>query len=313
MTKSITSCELAKICGVSQGTVDRALNNRPGISKDTKKKILEAAEKYGYFPNIHASKLAGGKSTLIGVVVFDLKNEYFSELVCSIDNCCRKLGCTSITMFSNKDKDEELACIQKLISIGVDGLIICPINKAEALEPIKALNIPVVTVGNRAEGIPYCGISDFEAMEQLTIRACQKGHSLIYYSPALSSSPDDNFSAQQLRCDGFCKAATDTGSAYQICTNLDDIESALGQVGESANPCIICSSDYYALKIFAIYPHLPTYSFDSTRILSLISKQTVAAGVDADKVAENALHTILEEKNDDVVIQFEITEVNGSF
>ena len=63
MTKGITACELAKICGVSQGTVDRALNNRAGISNATKKKILDAAARYGYLPNIHASKLAGGKST----------------------------------------------------------------------------------------------------------------------------------------------------------------------------------------------------------------------------------------------------------
>ena len=48
----ITCAQLAQICGVSQGTVDRAINNRPGINPETKKRILEAAKTYGYSPNV---------------------------------------------------------------------------------------------------------------------------------------------------------------------------------------------------------------------------------------------------------------------
>ena len=74
----ISTARIAEICGVSQGTVDRALNDRKGINPKTKEKILSVAKEYGYRPNIHASCIAGGRSMLIGVVVFDLKNQYFS-------------------------------------------------------------------------------------------------------------------------------------------------------------------------------------------------------------------------------------------
>lgn len=74
----ISTVQLAKICGVSQGTVDRALNDRVGISRETKEKILCAAREYKYRPNIHARSVASGKSMLVGIVVFDLKNQYFA-------------------------------------------------------------------------------------------------------------------------------------------------------------------------------------------------------------------------------------------
>ena len=88
MTKKrgkITSTELAKICGVSQGTVDRALNDRSGISPKTKERILKAADEYGYIKNMHASGLVRGRSMLLGLVVFDLKNEFFSQLATAVE------------------------------------------------------------------------------------------------------------------------------------------------------------------------------------------------------------------------------------
>ena len=94
---SISTTKLAKICGVSQGTVDRALNNRPGISPSTKEKILKAAKEYGYKPNIHARSMAGGKSQLIGVVVFDLKNQYFCNILTRLEGYCSTLGYLILT------------------------------------------------------------------------------------------------------------------------------------------------------------------------------------------------------------------------
>lgn len=77
----ISTTKIAEICGVSQGTVDRALNGRKGIRPETREKILNVAKEYDYRPNIHARSIAGGKSQLIGVVVFNLNNQYFSDFL----------------------------------------------------------------------------------------------------------------------------------------------------------------------------------------------------------------------------------------
>lgn len=57
---SVSIKEIARMCGVSEGTVDRALNNRSGIKEETKKRILETAEKMNYHPNHLAKSLATG-------------------------------------------------------------------------------------------------------------------------------------------------------------------------------------------------------------------------------------------------------------
>jgi len=77
----ITSEEIARVCGVSRGTVDRALNNRQGISGKTREKILKTAAEMGYTPNFIASSLSKGVTYTFGVVVLDLYNQFFSHLL----------------------------------------------------------------------------------------------------------------------------------------------------------------------------------------------------------------------------------------
>ena len=72
-SRKITVKDLAQLCGVSIGTIDRAINNRGGINPETKQKILDAAAKYGYVKNQNARTLSSGSSNLIGVIIFNLK------------------------------------------------------------------------------------------------------------------------------------------------------------------------------------------------------------------------------------------------
>ena len=67
---SVTSNEIAKACGVSRGTVDRALNGRSGISEDTRIRVNAMAEKLGYKPDFLAKSLVKGRTMTLGVVLF---------------------------------------------------------------------------------------------------------------------------------------------------------------------------------------------------------------------------------------------------
>ena len=87
----ITTTQLARICGVSQGTVDRALHDRGGISPKTREKILAVAKEYDYVPSIK-TKSEQGRSMLIGVVLYDLYNEFFSKLAMSLVNEAKRAG-----------------------------------------------------------------------------------------------------------------------------------------------------------------------------------------------------------------------------
>ncbi len=91
----ISSLELARICGVSQGTVDRALHGRGEISAATKERILKAAQKYGYRPNPLVRELLSGKSTTVGALVPSINSIFFLDLLSAIKTELRQGGATA--------------------------------------------------------------------------------------------------------------------------------------------------------------------------------------------------------------------------
>jgi DNA-binding LacI/PurR family transcriptional regulator len=80
----ISSLELARLCGVSQGTVDRALHDRPGISAATRSRILDLAHKYGYRPDPSARELLGGERTIVGAIVPAINNIFFMDMMAEL-------------------------------------------------------------------------------------------------------------------------------------------------------------------------------------------------------------------------------------
>jgi LacI family transcriptional regulator len=80
----ISTLELARICGVSQGTVDRALHNRPGIGKETRERILAAAREHGYQPHPAARELLTGERRLVGAIIPTNNSVFFVDLMNAI-------------------------------------------------------------------------------------------------------------------------------------------------------------------------------------------------------------------------------------
>lgn len=243
----LSTNQLAKLCGVSQGTVDRALNDRPGISPQTKQKILDAAKAYGYRPNIHARSISGGKSMLLGIVVFDIQNEYFSDLLMGIEDACRQRGYSTVVMFTHKDPERELACIDSLYRMYMDGIVLCPINRGEDFEKyLHSLEIPIVTVGNRLDTFPHIGIDDYEAMAEVVRQAAGKGYrQLLYPCPALD--PAQNTWAQSRRLKGFLDTADALGLQHRVLTGqqLPELHATREKTA------VICPTDLYALRLLS--------------------------------------------------------------
>ena len=262
--RKISTTKIAEICGVSQGTVDRALNGRKGISPKTKEKILRVAQEYGYRPNIHASTIAGGKSRLIGVIVFDLRNQYFSDLLTCIENCCASVGYSTVVMFTDKEHRKEIECIQNMLHMSVDGIVLCPINAGEEYENfLLSSGIPIVTFGNRLSRIPYLGIDNALAMENAVAHILEAGYrTLIYVKPELKQH---NSFAQTERLNAFVAACT-RGSIPYVITDLANAEREV----ERNLPCaLICPTDVYAIKLLsAAQKHrVGIMGFDNIRII----------------------------------------------
>lgn len=291
----ITTEELAKICGVSQGTVDRALNNRPDIKKETKDKILSVAKLYGYRRPSNTAKCKGQ----IGIIVFNLNNEYFSELIMNIEEILRSDGYGTIIMLTHYDKATEIECITSMYNMGAVGIVLCSVNGgAEFCEFLKLLDIPVVAVGNDIGGIPYVGIDDFAAMRDMTKKVVSDGYdNPIYFSPALKY---DNAYAQIRRFEGFKSAA---GANYAVATDLCDIPESPGD-----KTAVICSTDYYAFSVYAKNKNVKITGFDNLKAIEKYKMRIDSVGYSVSDIARAATDIILSGKRTGKITEHYLTE-----
>lgn len=297
-TKRITVKDLARICGVSIGTVDRALNGRGRINPETKAKILAAADEYGYIKNQFAHSLSSGKSTLIGVIVLNLRNEYFPALLSGIDAEAHACGYSTLFMTSGYSAEEEKACVQRMLSMNVAGIIVCSVLTDPAYYEKIAAVTPVVAVSNRIGGtIPYAGIDDYTAMYNAAKYILSRGwEHICYISPALSKK-DQNISAQSERARGFLDAM----KAEPItCSMIADKPAFEDLSPDSSQRCaLLCSSDAYTLRCIAKYRdriesgELGLMGFDNIASLRLLYPQLAAVSYDTCEIGMESVRLLL--------------------
>jgi len=282
----ITTSQLAKICGVSQGTVDRALNDRAGIHPETKKRIVEKAKEYGFRPSSGNQKQQEDLKQ-IGVVIFNLNNFYFAQLITEIEKSCRSAGYSVVVMMTNYDKSCEIESIKKLYRMGVEGIIVCPTNSGEAyFNFLHELGIPVVTVGNDIGYDGFCGIDDRRAMADMTKYVLEDGcRRVVYFSPAMKY--EDAF-AQKERLKGFLDATSEKEMEYKLCSSIDE-------VGEEDVP-VICSTDYYALDVFFRRGNRRITGFDNISLVEKYDLPIDSVGSDISDIALQAVKMIREKQ-----------------
>lgn len=301
----ISTTEIAKICGVSQGTVDRALNNRKGINPKTKEKILNVAKEYGYRPNVHASSIAGGKSHLIGVVVFDLNNQYFSDILVSIESYCTSLGYSTVVMFTDKDHEKEIECIQNLYHMSVDGIVLCPANYGEEYENfLLSLRVPIVTFGNKLKRIPFVGIDNASAIEAALKAVLEKEYKkLIYVKPKLNQR---NTFAQTERLDSFITVCENKKVRYII----TDLLNAKKELEEHVKCALICPTDIYAIKLLPIANKYRAgiIGFDNVRLIDELGLKLDSVSYDVKLAAQTAVDHIVNGKTIPGAIPYQLIQ-----
>lgn len=291
----ISTLQLAQICNVSQGTVDRALHNRSGIKPETRQRIIDAARKYGYRPESVST------NRTVGIIVFDLYNDYFSELITKTESTLRNIGYYSIIMFTDKDKQNELECIEKMYNAGVDAIILCPVNSGNDFASyLKSWKIPIITLGNKVDGIKYIGINNHLAMYEFTKELISKGHKkLIYYSPALSYK-SSNIYAQKERMTGFADAVSECGVKFCIITSRKELDKLAPYDGW----VIMASTDYYALELLFSkqYEDSVVTGFDNIATLSKLSIDIATVDSDISKTAQAIAASLIDPNAEDVYI-----------
>lgn len=144
--KKLTIKKIAELTGVSTATVSKVLNNTGRYSEDTKKKILDIVEEYDYRPNAVAKSLRTSQSKTIGIIVPDITNEFFAQIVLAIENYCGPQGYSVFICNSAENEEKELQYFKELEIKGVDGLIY--LSGSDELLKIKT-NLPIVCIDRK--------------------------------------------------------------------------------------------------------------------------------------------------------------------
>lgn len=145
--EAITIKDIAKALGLSTSTVSRALRGSYEISAETKKLVLEYAEKLNYRPNPIALSLKEKRSRSIGIVVCEIANNFFSQVINGIESVAYKKGYYVIISQSHESYERELANAQYLASRSVDGLLVSLSTETTDLSHLYKLHdkgLPIV-------------------------------------------------------------------------------------------------------------------------------------------------------------------------
>ena len=184
--ESITIKDLARKLGYSISTISRALNESNEINKETRRTILEAAESMGYQKNLTAISLVKKQSFNIGIIVPELKSDFYSNLICGANEILKAKGYRMYIMQSEESYDTEVSNTNSLIESRVDGIIASSTFKTKDFSHFnKAIqkDIPVVFFSriNNEFKCPKIAVDNYMGACLATEHLIKKGYKKIGY------------------------------------------------------------------------------------------------------------------------------------
>lgn len=256
---AITAKELAKMCGVSRMTVHRALTDTGRINPQTKELIQAKAKECGYRPDLLARGLVKGQTFYIGVVVLDVNNRYFSQMLSAISTEARKRGYFVNITLHEENKEMEKEQLERLVDYHVDGIILSSVNQGNAYRDfLRSLDTPIVTIGNRiADGIPFVSIEEKKAAKEATQTILKKGYEkIVFVCPSVEQTEHNTYVHRQ-RLEGFTEAVdqwnkTQEQQVESLVIGVGDgfVERTYEELQSSAKRmAFFCSGDVFALDI----------------------------------------------------------------
>jgi DNA-binding LacI/PurR family transcriptional regulator len=151
--------DIARAAGVSTATVSHVINNTKYVSDPTREKVERAIKKFDYHPNAHAQMLALGRSKMIGLLVSDISNPFFPEIIKSIEAAVFAAGYHLLLLNTDYEKERAIEYVRRLIQMRVAGIIMMIAEFDDALiNEVQQKKISIVfhdlgVVGERMSNI----------------------------------------------------------------------------------------------------------------------------------------------------------------
>jgi DNA-binding LacI/PurR family transcriptional regulator len=191
---SVTIRDVAKATGVSTATVSNVLNKTGKVGARTRRLVLSTVRRLGYFPDVHARRLALRERRTLGIIVSDLENPFFPEVIKSFEIRARQLGYETVLSDTNYDPRRTREAAARMMEHKVRGVAIMTSEISLRLVHDLARRLIAVTFLDLAPVRPYMsnlGIDYFSGVEQIVKYLYENGHRRIAFvagRPRLKSS-----------------------------------------------------------------------------------------------------------------------------
>lgn len=258
LKQRVTLLDIAADAGVSRATVSLVIRDVPSVAASTRKRVQKSIKRLGYIYHRGAASLRMRQSQAIGLIVSDITNPFFAEIIVAIED--RLAAERLVTLLGNTSEDQakETRLLKTMREFPADGILICPAIGSGATSPTAALGnqLPAVAFARRAPGLDYAGVDNVQGALLAVEHLCSLGNRRIAF---IGGDPD--VSTGHERIEGY--------------------QRALGRLGLSLDPCLVL-------------PASPTRrgGYDSVRRLLQIESRPTAALCFNDVVALGVIEAL---------------------
>lgn len=251
----VTLLDVARHAKVSRATASLVIRKSPLVGAETRQRVEDAIQALGYVYNIGAARLRAERSHTVGVIVPNLTNPFFAELLAGIEQAIDAADMVVILANSGDVVSRQDVLIRRMREHGVDGVILCPAADTEPGLPSQISNwgLPIVQALRHVTGeTDYAGANYAGGMKQAVDYLAMLGHTDIAFAVH-----GPVHSAYHERVDGFRNAmrtrALDTTAVIRVPNDLVEIASATRVLFEQRKrlTAVICFNDVVAHGVAA--------------------------------------------------------------
>ncbi|MFC1406472.1 LacI family DNA-binding transcriptional regulator [Streptacidiphilus sp. N1-10] len=235
--------EVAKRVGVSEATVSRVLNGKPGVSDTTRQSVLTALDVLGYE---RPTQLRGVRARLVGLVLPELQNPIFPALAEVVGGALVQLGFTPVLCTRSAGGLTEAEYVTMLLDQQVSGVVFCGGLSADEYRQLLGRGVPVVLLNAAVDylGFPQVSTDDTAAVQQAHAHLTSLGHRRI----GLLVGPEDHTPSER-KVAAF-RALAPAGSRQPVAHALFSFEGGQAAAAEllaAGATGLVCGSDVLAL------------------------------------------------------------------
>jgi DNA-binding LacI/PurR family transcriptional regulator len=319
-----TISDVSRLAGVSKTTVSRVLNTPELVNRGTRERVLEVIKKLDYAPSVIARGMRGQKTRMIGVIIPDFTNLYYSEFLKHVEECAIGEGYIALICSTEADPAKEKEFIEKLRRRQIEGLILCRyegVKEDESYFGRLARDLPVVITDQPSCGLPLSAVltDSRKGIRALAAHLLERGCRRIAILGGRRVYP---FAVE--RFGGYADALKDAGVALdeRLCEECDctadgGYRAAERLLKRAVPEAVVAVTDLIAIGAlrciqsegYAVPGDISLGGFDNILLSSLTSPQLTTVEQPIEEIAREAVGQLIRKvrnnrvRNRDIVLE----------